>query len=170
MATVLICVKIFFARILDVTIGVVRQAVMFKNKVILTTVLAFIEVFIWFVVAKEALRIDVENIFIPIFYSLGYASGTLLGFFLTKLFIKGEVGIQIIVDKDDDLLLKALKIRGYQISIINLESTGDKPKKMLFLEVNNKSLKKVQKLINQTSPEAFVIVNEAKNVFNGLVK
>lgn len=37
-----ICVKIFFARILDVTIGTLRQSVMLKGKIYLTSVLAFL--------------------------------------------------------------------------------------------------------------------------------
>lgn len=166
-----ICVKIFFARILDVTIGTLRQTVMLKGKIYITSFLAFLEVFIWFVVAREALTMNIESILIPIFYSLGYATGTLIGSFLSKKLVKGEVGLQVVVKEKDNLLLKALKARGYQVSIINLENDykGEK-KRMLFLEVNSKSLKKVESLISKTAPNAFITISETKRVVNGTVK
>ena len=171
MTLVFICVKIFFARILDVSIATIRQSVMLKGKIFLTTILAFTEVFIWFVVAREALTMDIKSIFIPIFYSLGYATGTLLGAFLSKKLIKGSVGLQIIVNQEDNMLLKALKTRGYEVSIISLENDfkGQK-KRMLFLEVNSKSLPKIEKLITKTAPDAFIVACESKKVTNGIVK
>lgn len=166
-----ICVKIFFARILDVTIGTLRQSVMLKGKIYLTSVLAFLEVFIWFVVAREALTMNIESILIPIFYSLGYATGTLMGSFLSRKLVKGEVGLQVVVDEKDNLLLNALKARGYAVSIINLENENKGSKKrMLFLEVNSKSLKKVEALISKTAPNAFITISETKKVLNGTIK
>ena len=159
-----ICVKIFFARILDVSISTLRQMIMLKGKLIISTFLAFIEVFVWFIVAREALTMDINSILIPIFYSLGYACGTLIGSFLAKCFIKGGVLIQVIVS--DEKLVKALKLRGYEISVITL----DNKKKMLFLEVNTKSLKKVESLIKKADPTSFMIINDSRKVINGIVK
>ena len=159
-----ICVKIFFARILDVSIATLRQMVMLKGKLAISTVLAFIEVFIWFVVARVALTIEIDSILIPIFYSLGYATGTLIGSFLAKSLIKGEVCIQVIVN--DEKLIKALKLRGYEVSVISL----DNKKKMLYLEVNTKSLKKVLELINKADPTSFMIINDSRKVMNGVIK
>ena len=79
MELLFICVKIFFARILDVTISTFRQNIMLKGKIVISTILAFFEILIWFLVAREALVIAIDSIFIPISYSLGYATGTLIG-------------------------------------------------------------------------------------------
>ena len=77
-----LCIKIFLARILDVSIGTIRTLIMVKGKIYITTILAFLEVFIWFIVAKEALVTKIDNILIPISYSLGYATGTFLGSYI----------------------------------------------------------------------------------------
>ena len=164
MSLLFICVKIFFARILDVSISTLRQMVMLKGKLFISTILAFIEVFIWFVVAREALTMDINSILIPIFYSLGYATGTLIGSYLAKCFVKGEVCIQIICN--DEKLLKALKLRGYEVSAMTL----DNKKKMLYLEVNSKSLKKVETLIKKADPTSFIIFNDSRKVINGMIK
>ena len=69
---------------------------MLKGKNLIGGCLAFLEILIWFFVAREALLIPVKNIFIPISYALGYATGTLLGAFLSKTLIKGVIGIQVL--------------------------------------------------------------------------
>lgn len=166
-----ICVKIFFARILDVTIAVFRQNIMLKGRYVISTILAFLEIMIWFLVAREALMISIDSIFIPISYSLGYATGTLIGSLFSKQFIKGVVGVQVIIDEDQNDLLNALKIRGYGFSVMHLESGyHSEPKLMLFLEVNTKSLKKLEVLIQKNNPNAFFVVSDSRKVHNGTLK
>lgn len=88
-------VKIFFARIFDVSLGTYKTLLTVKGKTILPTILAFFEVLIWFFVAKEAILIDVDNILIPISYALGYATGSYIGSYLSKRFIKCVLEVKI---------------------------------------------------------------------------
>lgn len=171
MPLVFLCIKIFFARIADVTVGTVRTMIMIKGKTVLTGVLAFIEVFIWFLVAREALVTEVNSFWIPISYSLGYATGTLLGSYLSQRFIRGVVGVQVVVPKENKKLIKTLRDHGFACSVMDLKDDYEGNKKdMLFLQVNNRSLKKVTNLIKKMEPNAFVVVNETKAVQNGYFK
>jgi len=166
-----VCIKIFFARILDVTIGTIRGNVMLHEKTIFATILAFIETMIWFLVAREALRIDISSIFIPISYSLGYASGTLIGSYISSKFIQGIVMIQAIVDENNEKVLKELKAKGYLASILELTNNfDDKPRIMIYLQVNRKTLKRAEKIIRRCDPDAFIAISETKKVKNGYVK
>ncbi len=171
MDLLVMCVKIFFARILDVTISTFRQSVMLKGKYFISTILAFVEIMIWFLVAREALLIAIDSIFIPISYSLGYATGTLLGSFLSHKLLNGEVGVQIISDENNKELVNALKMRGYGLSILHMESGfNSEPRLMIFVEVNSKSLKKLEKLILKNDPNAFIVISDTKKVYNGTLK
>lgn len=166
-----LCIKIFFARILDVSISTVRTNVMLKGKHYISTFLAFIEVFIWFVVAREALMIDVDSIFIPISYSLGYASGTLIGSFLSTKFIHGIVAVQVVVDENNERILKELKAKDYAVSVIELKNNYDgNERMMLYMQINNRSLKKVEKIIHRCDPDAFLAVSDTKMVENGYIR
>ena len=62
MTTLLLCLKIFFARILDVSLSTIRTVFVLKGKTPIVASLAFLEITIWFLVAREALNI--ENILI----------------------------------------------------------------------------------------------------------
>ena len=74
----LLCLKIFFARLLDVTLGTFRTIILVKGKTLIAAFLAFAEILIWFLVAKEALVNTNNNFIIPIFYALGYTTGTVI--------------------------------------------------------------------------------------------
>ncbi len=166
-----ICVKIFFARILDVTIATFRQNILMKGKIGVGSILAFLEIMIWFIVAREALTISIHSLWIPISYSLGYATGTLIGSLLSKQFIKGVVGIQIIIDEDKKELLNSLKMRGYSFNILHIESGFKSDSKiMIFIEVNTKSIKKIECLIHKIDPDAFISISDTKRVYNGTLK
>lgn len=166
-----LCIKIFFARILDVSIGTTRTMLMVKGKTILTGILAFLEVFIWFLVAKEALVTNVKSIWIPISYSLGFATGTIIGSFIASTFIKGIVGVQVVVEKENKALLKAVRKHGYAVSVIDLKDDYEgNQRDMLYFQINNRSLKKLIGLIKKYDKNAFIVVNETKTVQNGFIK
>jgi len=90
-----VVIKIFMARIFDVSLGTYKTLLTVKGKTILPTILAFFEVLVWFFVAKEAILIDVDNIIIPISYALGYATGSFIGSYLSKRFIKCVLEVKI---------------------------------------------------------------------------
>ena len=91
----LMILKIFFARIIDVSLGTFRTILTVKGKIYFPSIVAFFEVMIWFFVAKEALLIKSNSILIPISYSLGYATGTLIGSLTSKYLINGFYEIKI---------------------------------------------------------------------------
>lgn len=166
LSTLFLCFEIFIARILDVSIGVIRTVELVKDNTIKAVILAFFEVFIWFLVAREALTSTNLNIVVAIFYSLGYAVGTLLGSFLSKVLIKGSVGVQIVSSVIKQSEIKIIKNEGFGISSLNLDNKN----KMLLIEVDKKRLKKLVNLINKIDNKAFITVSETKYVSNGFVK
>ncbi len=167
MNLVFLCIKIFFARILDVSIGTVRTMIMVRGKMYITAILAFIEVFIWFLVAREALVTNINSVIIPISYSLGYATGTFIGTYISNNFIKSIIGVEIIVNKNQSELIDAIKKNGFAVSIIDLKGNKNG---FLLCQISNKKEKKLIEIVNKYDPSAFIIVNETKYVHNGFIK
>ncbi len=167
MSLVFLCVKIFFARILDVSIGTVRTMIMVRGKMYVTAALAFIEVMIWFMVAREALVTNMNSIFIPISYSLGYATGTFIGTYIANNFIRNIIGVEIIVTKNQLELIKAIKKSGFAVSIIDLKGNKNG---FLLCQINSKKEQKLINIVKKYDPNAFIIVNNTKYVQNGFIK
>lgn len=167
MSLVFLCVKIFFARILDVSIGTVRTMIMVRGKMYVTAALAFIEVMIWFMVAREALVTDMNSIFIPISYSLGYATGTFIGTYIANNFIRNIIGVEIIVTKNQLELIKVIKKSGFAVSVIDLKGNKNG---FLLCQINSKKEQKLINIVKKHDPNAFIIVNDTKYVQNGFIK
>ena len=64
-----LCLKIFFVRIIDVSLGTIRTIMSVKNKDLIASLIGFIEITVWFLVVKEALNTN-ENSFFIVFYGI----------------------------------------------------------------------------------------------------
>lgn len=164
----LLCLKIFFVRIIDVSLGTFRTIITVKGKAFYASVIGFIEVFVWFLIVREALNTDIESIWIAISYSLGFATGTYIGSILSKHFIEGTLSIQIITTKYN--LVNAIRENGYGVSVINVNGKNEEEKYMLFIEIKNKSLKHLRGIAYSIDKNCFFIVTETKYVQNGYIK
>ena len=164
----ILCLKVFFVRIIDVSMGTCRTIVTVKGQKLLASLIGFFEVFIWFVVVKEALNTDSTSIFIALSYAGGYATGTFIGSSISEKFIKGNFGVQVITSKKDDELVAFLKKNGFGVSVIDVRSEKEHNEKyMLFIEIDKTKFNDLKRLIKKYDPNAFVVVNETKEVYNG---
>lgn len=168
-ALLFLCIKVFFARIMDVSLGTIRIMLVGKGKSTMAFFVAFIEVFIWFMIARDVLTNDV-NLIVGVAYALGYASGTFLGITLTNKFSKGNFGVQVITSNQDDTIIQKLRDEGYGVSVSDIKGKDEQPKYMLFIEINKKNFEHLQSLIKELDKNAFVVVNETKYVQNGYIK
>ena len=73
MQLLFLCLKIFFARIIDVTLATLRTVYSVKGKTLLAGIIGFIEATIWFIVVKEALNTDIQSPFIVMSDAGGFA-------------------------------------------------------------------------------------------------
>jgi len=166
----LICLEIFLARIIDVSISTFRTMMMVRKKSLLIPVLAFFEVFVWFIAARKALNTEINSIMIPICYSLGYATGTYIGGFLSRRFIKNVNSIEVTTKKNNYKLIDTLRDKGLGVSVISLKDTLDGPKDLLIIDVKARLTSEVVNLIKELDDDAFVVVKDTKIVHNGYIK
>lgn len=162
----ILCVKIFFVRILDVSLGTFRTIITIKGKNFWASLIGFIEVFVWFVIVKEALNTENTSIIVGISYALGFATGTYIGGILSERYIKGTFGVQVITANHD--LISFLRKNGFGLTAMDIISEDEKSKKyMLFIEIDKTKFETLKKLIKQYDKTAFIVVNETKQVYNG---
>ena len=171
MELLLLCLKVFSVRILDVSLGTMRTIVTVKGKTKTASLIGFIEVLIWFLIVREALNTDIESIWIAISYAGGYATGTLLGGILSNKLIKGNFGVQVILYKNDNAIVDTIRKEGYAVSVIDVKGQEkDKEKYMLFIEIDKRRFEHLRNLIKELDEKAFIVVNETRMVQNGYFK
>ena len=159
----LLCLRIFLTRILDVSLGTVRTIMTIKGKHIIAGSIGFFEVCIWFIIVEEALKTN-TNILIAIFYSLGFASGTIIGGYITNYFFKTPISLQIITTNNK--MADFLYSKGYGVSQLKVNGK-EGIRDMLILETTDNHYKELMSLIRLADEKAFVVVDEKKYIHNG---
>lgn len=169
---ILTCLKIFLARIVDVSLGTIRTVLVVKGKNITPAIVAFFEVLIWFFAAREALNGEFNSILIPIFYAGGYATGTYVGTYISNNWVNGLIGVQAIINENKESnMLREIRNKGFGVSVVKLKNPYNNIKKdMLIIQLNKNKLKKLTSVIRKNDPDAFVVINETKYVQNGILK
>lgn len=166
-----LCLKIFLARICDVSIGTVRIIFVSKGRSFMASLVGFIEVAIWFSVAKDALNGATNSPWIMIAYAGGYACGTYLGTKISNKFVKGNLGVQVVTSDNNHTIIDEIRKEGYAVSVIDVKGKDmETGKYMMFIEINKKHFDHLSELIKKLDPKAFIVVNETKYVQNGYIK
>ncbi len=164
----LLCLEIFFARIIDVSLGTFRTIITVKGKSFYAAMIGFFEVLVWFLVVKEALNTTETGIWIGISYALGFAAGTYIGSVLSQKLIKGKLSVQVITSSHNEKLIEEIRAQGYAVSVMDIDGKNkEEDKYMLFIEIDDYRLEELQKIIRKNDKKAFLVVNETKLVQNG---
>ena len=155
----MIYLKIFFGKMIDVTLNTMVTIYVVRNKKVFATIIGFFDMFIWLIVINVALKETSNNILIALIYSLGYSVGTYLGTFLTNI-SKNNINIQIIT-KRDDKIIRLLKKRKNKTIIVKCNDINkDNNKYIIYTSINHKTLKELQKEILNFDENAFFIINK----------
>lgn len=164
------CIIIFFARVIDVSLATFVTVLTVKGKRTLATIIGFIDVLIWFLVVKEALNTDIKSIWIAFSYAGGYALGTFIGTTLSNKLIDGKISAQVIINSDSINEVEKIRKAGFAVSQIDCTGKDNAKKLMLFIELNKKHLDDLKDIINKIDKDAFMVINETKYVLNGFFK
>ena len=166
MTTFLMCIKIFCARLIDVSLGTFRTINTVKGRDLAAASIGLVEITVWFLIVKEALNTDNNSIWIVVAYALGFSVGTYIGGKISKKFIKSNLEVQVILSSRDDNIVNQIREEGYGVTAI--EVNGSKNEKyMLYIQIRNQSFEHLKEIIRKLDRKAFIVVNETKYVENG---
>ncbi len=161
---ILLPLLIFFARIIDVSIGTIRIILVSKGYKLLAPLLGFFEVLIWIIAIGKIMQ-NLDRWYYYLFYAAGFATGNYLGIILEEMLALGFVGVRVITKKPADLLIEKMKESGYGITIIHAEgATG--LVHIIYTTVKRKKLKDLIFMIKEFNPKAFYTIEDIKSVSN----
>ncbi len=167
----LTCLGIFGARIVDVSLGTLRMVHTVKGKTIKAGIIAFFEVFIWFIIAREALNNSIDSIWIAVAYAGGYATGTIIGSFISNTFINSLISVEVITTKASRENIDKIRMEGFGVSVVDtIDNMTEEDTKLLIITLNSRHLEDLKRILRHIDKKAFIVVNESKIVQNGFIK
>jgi uncharacterized protein YebE (UPF0316 family) len=165
---VILPLLIFFARILDVSIGTMRLIFVSKGMKILAPVLGFFEVTIWLLAIGQIMQ-HLDNVMCYVAYGLGFAMGNYLGIVLEEKMSIGTVLIRVIPQKDTTQLSSVLRESGYGVTEMDVEGMKGKVK-MIMSIINRKDIRDFIEIVNIHNPKAFYTIGDVNAVKDGYIK
>lgn len=164
----ILCLTVFFCRILDVSLGTIRTLFTVKSKIWYAGLIGFIELLVWFLVVREALSSDESSIWVAIAYAAGYASGTIIGGLLSRIFIKTNQEVQVVTSNTSEEFMQELKDNNFACTITPARGLMDpKERLMYYFVIDSKRFNELKAILLKHDPKAFITVNEANRLLNG---
>ena len=159
---------IFFARILDVSLGTIRMILVIRGDKVPAAIIGFFEIMVYTV----ALGLVVGSLDDPvklIIFCAGFSLGVLVGSVIEEKLALGYRGLQVIIDRDHCDLVTVLREAGYPVTC--WEATGKSgPKTVSHMVVKRNMIKAVSNHIYEQDPNAFVVLMEPKHFRGGYIK
>lgn len=159
----ILMIKIFFARMIDVSLNTVRTMMIVKGNKIGASIIAFFEILVWYYAVRASLNNTESTILIALSYALGYATGTLIGTYINDLFVTGIYSVTIISEIFSKKDLLKLRKNGYNANIISIDDKSS----MINLNINKKVYKKFLKIIKEIDKNCLITLSDAKIAYNG---
>jgi len=159
----LIGLLIFCARIVDVSIGTMRTIVTVQGRTRLAFVLGFIEVTLWVTIISAIVKQIHTAPVLAVFYGLGFATGNVVGIALERKLALGHLALRAFTRKAGSALAAKLRAAGQVVTTFEGEGR-DGPVTELLVVCRRKDIKWILDLIKADDPDAFYIIEQAREV------
>ena len=151
---------VLFSRILDRAGVVVELNFLSKGKNFKLFIAAFIETIIWCMFSSHVLKSgDAYQI---VAYILGFAIGNTFGVVLLDYLSYDVLSIRIYVPKTKAFLMKKLSDLGYNATVLKVGGKDSDDNLMIIVNTTKRKYKKLERIIKENTPEAFVTVYDTK--------
>ena len=165
---VVLPVLIFFARILDQSIGTMRLIFLSKGMKHIAPFLGFVEVIIWLLAIGQIMQ-HLDNWLCYVAYGAGFAMGNFIGITLEERLSIGTSIIRVILSSESPELISALKSHNFGLTILDAEGAKGKVK-ILFSIIRRKEIPTFLKTLHDFHPTAFYTIEDVKEAKEGVFK
>ncbi|RJQ40534.1 MAG: DUF2179 domain-containing protein [Anaerolineaceae bacterium] len=156
---------IFLVRVLSIALDTVRMISVLRGKKVIAWVLG-VATSMLFVLSIGWVMSDLSNPLKIVAYSVGFATGTVVGMNLEKKMAMGHMFLTVISSSRGAELAEALRNAGYAVTEIPARGK-DGMVSMLELGVERKDMPKIQSMITGIDPDAFITSRDIEPVHRG---
>jgi uncharacterized protein YebE (UPF0316 family) len=156
----LLGIFVFFARIVDVSVGTLRTISIIQGRTKIAFVLAFVEVSVWLLVLSAVLPKVMESPFLGLFYAFGFATGNVVGIAVEKRLAMGYANFRIITMHNAKKIAEVFREKGFAVTTFEGEGKNGKVTEV-YIACERKDLSGLIKLVKEIEPEAFYIAEQA---------
>lgn len=165
---VLVCLIVCAAKIVEITIQSLKTCMMVKGQRLKAAGLGFVECIIWGLVISTIIGTLGDNLFLLLFYCVGYATGLFLGSTIEGKLALGTSNLEIIAnDENTEKIREYLKERNMGFTVFGGKGSTDKMN-MIFIVLSRREAGRVLKEIRRLCDNRiFVVASEVSKYAGG---
>lgn len=153
-------VIVFFARVVDVSVGTLRTISIIQGRTKSAFILAFIETSVWLLVLSAVLPKVIESPVLGVFYAFGFATGNVVGILVEKRLAMGHTNFRVITTKFAKEITNSLREKGFAVTTFEGEGK-DGVVTEIYVASERKNLPLLIKIVKEIEPDAFYIAEQA---------
>ncbi len=148
---------VYFLRIVDVSLSVVRTIAVVKGQIAVSVIIGFFEVSIWLVAVSQVITQIAHNPVLIIAYAAGFATGNAVGIRLEKILAIGAVGVFMISEHYNQHIVEKLRASGFSVTTLKGEGF-EGPKLVIYCVCPRKALRRMLKLVKSIDASIFYAI------------
>lgn len=165
---IVVCLIVCAAKIIEITIQSLKTCMMVKGQRLKAAALGFTECIIWGLVISTIIGTLGDNLFLLLFYCVGYATGLFLGSTIESKIALGTSNLSLIAnDESTKKIIEYLKENNKGYTVFDGHGSTDKMN-MIFVILPRKEAPRVLKDIRKTCDnKVFVVASEVSKYAGG---
>lgn len=151
---------IFFARIMDVSVGTLRIIFVSKGLKYWSALLGFVESLVWILAISKVMQ-NLGDWQTYVAFAGGFAAGNFVGIVLEERIAFGSLIVRIITRHEAPKLIRQLRIAGYGVT--SVDGKGEVGEvKVIFTLIKRRQLTNVISVVKKFSPKAFYSIEDVR--------
>ena len=165
---ILVCIIVCAAKILEISVQSLKTCMMVKGERIKAALLGFLECVIWGVVISTVIGTLGDNIFLLLFYCVGYATGLFLGSTIEAKIALGTSNLQLIAnDANTQKIIDYIKKEGKGYTVFEGRGSVDKMNMILIVLPRREMPHILREIRTLCDNKVFVVASEISRYAGG---
>ena len=158
---------IFFARVLDVSLGTVRIILISRGIRRLAPIAGFFEILVWlFALGQVVQHLDRPANYLA--YAGGFAVGTWVGILVEERLALGLLAVSIVTRQDAKDLILSLKEQNFGVTSFAARGLAGRVRFLLTI-IRKRDLRRLERVIQENHRDAFISVSDVRLARQGYV-
>ena len=161
----LVAFAICLLRVLNMTLDTVRMLTVLRGMRLVTWILGVLQTTL-FVIAFGSVINDLNNFLNIAAYSVGFATGNVVGMMIEKRLAFGHVNVTIISPNNGQIIAQKLREKGHAVTEIPARGK-DGAVEILECSILRKFAREVQEIALESDPTAFITSRDIHRLWRG---
>lgn len=159
---------IFFARVVDMSLDVVRVLMLMRDKRLLAALVGFIEVSVFILALNQVLAGGLNEPAKVVVYAGGFATGNYVGSLIEGRLALGYLSLQLFPAPDlVPQFIERLRDAGFGVTSVGCEGRCGE-RRILFVLLKRRDLQRVLAILDKLDPETFFNISDARQIHGGI--